>query len=118
MKGLEGGVVMSDAGREHRDVLGRRRLPNQSAGLKRSVPLPDHWSSRSVRIALPESDWSALELFARHYGADGASGAMALGQAIHRLLESHRRTADWSWDSSDWMEWERRTTLRLLRPVV
>jgi len=100
------------------DALGRRRSANQSAGLKRSVPLPDHWSSRSVRIALPESDWVALEMFARRYGADGSSGAVALGQAIHRLLETQRRSAEWSWGSSDWMEWERRKTLRLLRPVV
>lgn len=82
------------------------------------MPLPDHWSSRSVRLALPESDWAALEMFALRYSAEGDSGAVAMGKAIRRLLETHRRTSEWSWDSSDWMEWERRKTLRLLRPVV
>lgn len=100
------------------DSLGRRRSPNQSNGLKRSASLPENWSSRSVRIALPESDWAALEIFARRYGADATSGSVALGQAIHRLLEAHRNTVEWSWDSSDWMEWERRKTLKLLRLVV
>lgn len=100
------------------DSLGRRRSPNQSNGLRRPVPLPENWSSRSVRIALPESDWGALEMLSRRYGSEGSSGAVALGQAIHRLLETQRRSADWSWDSSDWMEWERRKTLKLLRPVV
>jgi len=109
---------MNPSEKQSVDALGRRRTANQSAGLKRSVPLPKDWSSRSVRIALPESDWVALEMFARRYGADGSSGAVALGQAIRRLLETQRRSADWSWDSSDWMEWERRKTLRLLRPVV
>lgn len=100
------------------DSLGRRRTSSQSNGLKRPVPLPVNWSSRSVRIALPDSDWVVLEMLARRYGAEGSSGSAALGQVIHRLLETQRRASDWSWDSSDWMEWERRKTLKLLRPVV
>jgi hypothetical protein len=100
------------------DSLGRRRQPGQSSGLKRPLPLPPDWQSRSVRMALPAADWQALESLAAFYAPGASSMSAALGAVVHQLLETHRRTEEFRWNPDDWMEWERRKTLRLLRLAV
>ena len=100
------------------DSIGRRRQPGQNSGLKRPEPLPDGWQGRSIRISLPESDWLLLDSLIANLAPDGASRSMAMGKVLHQLLSEHQRSAQFQWSPDDWMEWERRKTLRLLRLAV
>lgn len=100
------------------DSLGRRRQPGQASGLKRPEPLPTDWQGRSVRINLPAADWAYLDKLIIEQGLESASMAMAMGRLVHELLEERRRTDEFRWSPDDWMEWERRKTLRLLRLAV
>jgi hypothetical protein len=97
---------------EERDRLGRRRRPGQERGLRPLHPaLPEEWVSRALRVAMSESDWAHLEALAARYAGMVPTQARAYGLVLSSLLNS-AATADPG--PVDWMDWERRKTLRLL----
>ncbi len=88
-----------------RDSLGRRRAPGQSRGLRPLYPRLDRAErSRSIRVAMSERAWTALER------AIGLSRAPTRPRAIGDLLESALGTAQ----TSDWQEWQIRKEKQLL----
>lgn len=99
-----------------RDRLGRRRGPHQDRGLRPLHPLlPEQWASRALRVAMSESDWSRLEALVREQSERGApTRARAIGEAIVRLLDTAAMARRPEPGPLDWMDWERRKTLRLL----
>ena len=98
------------------DRIGRRRQPDQGRGLRPlHPPLPEQWTSRALRVAMSEADWERLDALVREAAPDAPSQAKALGLAISRLLHSSPEQASPP-GPLDWMDWERRKTLRLLMP--
>ena len=94
------------------DSLGRRRQPDQERGLRSIHPtLPHEWISRAVRVAMSAEDWSKFEALASVIGEVAPTIARAYGQTISQLLAREARPA------LDWMDWERKKTLRLLKMV-
>jgi hypothetical protein len=81
---------------EMRDSLGRRRTLEQTRGLRPLQPLlaPGH-RSRSIRVAMSERAWAALERATR------LSRATTKPRAIGELLEGALGTT-----SPDWVEWQ------------
>ena len=99
-----------------RDRRGRRRQPDQSRGLRPMHPaLPDRWESRALRVSMSRDDWARLEAVVQRYAAIEPTRARALGAAMSELLDA-RDTAQADPQPMDWLDWERRKTLRLLRP--
>jgi hypothetical protein len=97
-----------------RDRLGRRRGPEQERGLRPLHPLlPEEWISKALRVAMPESDWERLEALAAAYAPKASTQARAHGMAISDLLHSVPAPRPEP-GPLDWMDWERRKTLRLL----
>ncbi len=97
-----------------RDRLGRRRSPDQNRGLRSIHPiLPQAWTSRSVRIAMPESDWARLEALARVIAPDEPTPARALGATLSHFVNMAPSPPARP-EPLDWLDWERRKTLRLL----
>lgn len=102
-----------------RDRLGRLRGPDQERGLRPlHPPLPDHWTSKPLRVAMSEHDWERFERLVRSLSAEEPGVAPTLarahGEALSRLLdvaEGHDRSPG----PLDWMDWERQKTLKLLR---
>jgi hypothetical protein len=98
---------------EH-DRLGRRRSPEQERGLRPlHPPLPDEWNSRVLRVAMPESDWEQFEALTAAYAPRASTQARAHGLALSSLLHSVPVSRPEP-GPLDWMDWERRKTLRLL----
>lgn len=98
---------------EH-DRLGRRRGPDQGRGLRPIYPtLPDRWTSRALRVAMPEADWARFEALVRALGKSEPTHARAVGAAIAGLI---RAVPDPGPEPGplDWQDWERRKALRLL----
>jgi hypothetical protein len=96
------------------DRLGRRRGPGQERGLRPLHPiLPDEWISRVLRVAMSESDWERFEALADAYALEAPSQARAHGMALSNLLHSVPAPRPEP-GPLDWMDWERRKTLRLL----
>jgi hypothetical protein len=79
-----------------RDSLGRRRTSDQTRGLRPLHPVlaPGH-RSRSIRVAMSERAWAALERAMR------LSRASTKPRAIGELLESALGT-----NAPDWQEWQ------------
>jgi hypothetical protein len=102
-------------GVEHeRDRLGRRRSPEQERGLRPlHPPLPEEWTSKVLRVAMPESDWERFEALAAAYTPAAATQARANGMVLSSLLHSVPAPRPEP-GPLDWMDWERRKTLRLL----
>jgi hypothetical protein len=97
-----------------RDRLGRRRGPGQERGLRPLHPiLPEEWISKALRVAMPESDWERFEALAAAYAPNASTQARAQGMAISGLLHSVPEPRPEP-GPLDWMDWERRKTLRLL----
>jgi hypothetical protein len=97
-----------------RDRLGRRRSPEQERGLRPLHPiLPEEWISRVLRVAMPESDWEHFEALAAAYAPKAETQARAHGLALSGLLNSVPAPRPEP-GPLDWMDWERRKTLRLL----
>jgi hypothetical protein len=97
-----------------RDRLGRRRSPEQQRGLRPLHPmLPQEWVSKVLRVAMPESDWERFEALADAYAPEAPTQARAHGLAISGLLRSVPVSRPEP-GPLDWMDWERRKTLRLL----
>ena len=96
------------------DRLGRRRSPEQERGLRPLHPiLPEEWVSKVLRVAMPESDWEQFEALAGAYAAKAATQARAHGMALSGLLHAVPAPRPEP-GPLDWMDWERRKTLRLL----
>jgi hypothetical protein len=89
-----------------KDVLGRRRTPTQTKGLRPLYPplSSDHYS-QSVRIAMTQRAWAALER------AIANSKALTRPRAIGDLLERALGTSQ----TVDWQEWQIRKEKQLLQ---
>ena len=99
-----------------RDRRGRRRRPDQERGLRPlHPPLPEQWTSRALRVAMAESDWARLERLARSLGAGAPTQARAYGQTLSYLVHAVPEPEP-APGPLDWMDWERRKTIRLLMP--
>jgi hypothetical protein len=97
-----------------RDRLGRRRSPEQERGLRPLHPLlPEEWVSKALRVAMSESDWSEFEKLGARFAQRAPTKARAYGMALAGLLHSLPRPEPEA-GPLDWMDWERRKTLRLL----
>jgi hypothetical protein len=95
-----------------RDRLGRRRMPDQERGLRPLHPLlPQRWISRPLRVAMSEADWERFEALVRERAGDEPTQARAYGVAISQLISAAPKPAP---RPLDWLDWERRKTLRLL----
>lgn len=88
------------------DALGRRRWPAQNRGLRPLHPvLPQGERSTSVRIAMSERAWAALDRFV------ATSRALTRPRALGELLEGALGTAP----SVDWQDWQIRKEKQLLK---
>jgi hypothetical protein len=99
-----------------RDRLGRRRSPEQERGLRPlHPPLPEEWISKALRVAMSESDWAHFGALVARCAPMAATQARAHGLALSGLLHAVPRPEPEP-GPLDWMDWERRKTLRLLVP--
>ena len=97
-----------------RDRMGRRRSPEQERGLRPLHPsLPELWTSKALRVTMSEADWSLFEALARSLGPAAPTHARAYGLALSTLMHSANLPPAGP-GPLDWMDWERRKTLRLL----
>src|SRR5262245_58997655 len=107
------GIIQMD-----RDRRGRRRQPNQERGLRPlHPPLPRQWTSKALRVAMSQDDWSRFEAMVRSVASQASTQARANGIVISHLIEGApppRPVAD----PLNWMDWERQKTLRLLRSAM
>ncbi|HKM53190.1 MAG TPA: hypothetical protein VJY33_07230 [Isosphaeraceae bacterium] len=97
-----------------RDRLGRRRRPDQGRGLRPlHPPLPHEWTSKALRVTMSEADWALFESLAGMLAPAAPTQARAYGMALSALI--HTTTLPQSEPGPlDWMDWERRKTLRLV----
>jgi hypothetical protein len=99
-----------------RDRLGRRRSPDQERGLRPlHPPLPEQWISRALRVAMSQGDWDRFEALVRQYGGEATTQARAYGLTLSQLVHQSAAQAPPP-GPLDWMDWERRKALRLLKP--
>jgi hypothetical protein len=98
-----------------RDRLGRRRGPEQGRGLRPlHPPLPEEWVSKVLRVAMSDSNWDRFDTLAGACAPMAPTQARANGMVISGLL--HAASAPRPEPGPlDWMDWERRKTLRLLK---
>jgi hypothetical protein len=79
--------------------------------------LPQLWTSKALRVAMSQDDWSHFDALVRTVAPQAPTQARAHGMAIAALLHGDRpalpRPAP-APESLDWMDWERQKTLRLL----
>jgi hypothetical protein len=101
-----------------KDRRGRRRGPDQERGLRPLFPLlPQEWTSKALRVAMAEQDWAKFESLAQSVAPQAPTHARACGIVLSALMRNvpPPKTAP---GPLDWMDWERRKTLRLLRSAV
>jgi hypothetical protein len=97
-----------------RDRLGRRRRPEQERGLRPLHPLlPEEWVSKALRVAMSESDWAEFEALVARCAAVAPTHARAYGMVLSGLLNGFVPPEPEP-GPLDWLDWERRKTLRLL----
>lgn len=77
--------------------------------------LPDQWTSRALRVAMSEADWDRFEALVRDLAPESTTQARAYGKTLAHLVHSVPEPPPKGADL-DWMDWERRKTLRLLFP--
>jgi len=100
-----------------RDRMGRRRTPEQERGLRPlHPPLPELWTSKALRVTMSEADWSLFESLVRSLAPAAPTHARAHGLALSTLMHS-ATLPPVEPGPLDWMDWERRKTLRLLLSV-
>jgi hypothetical protein len=88
-----------------RDSLGRRRDPAQNRGLRPLYPrLTQGLKSRSLRIAMSDWAWSALEKLST--ASHEPTKPRAIGQLLERALQAH--------ETADWQDWQIRKEKQLL----
>jgi hypothetical protein len=94
--------------------MGRRRRPDQERGLRPlHPPLPVEWTSKALRVTMSEADWSRFEALARSLSAAAPTQARAYGLALSALIQAANLPQPGP-GPLEWMDWERRKTLRLL----
>ena len=76
-------------------------------------PLPELWTSKALRVTMSEADWSLFESLVRSLAPAAATQARAYGLALSTLMHSANLPPAQP-GALDWMDWERRKTLRLL----
>lgn len=77
--------------------------------------LPEEWTSKPLRVAMSEADWARLEALVRQLAPNEPTKARAYGRALSVLMSSADVELEIEPDDRlDWMDWERRKTLRLL----
>jgi hypothetical protein len=97
-----------------RDRLGRRRGPAQERGLRPLHPLlPEEWVSKALRVAMSEPDWAEIETLVARCAAMAPTQARAYGMVLSSLLHGFQ-VPEPEPGPLDWLDWERRKTLRLL----
>ncbi len=97
-----------------RDRMGRRRTPEQERGLRPlHPPLPELWTSKPLRVTMSEADWSLFEALVRSLAPAAPTHARACGLALSTLMHTANLPRVEP-GPLDWMDWERRKTLRLL----
>jgi hypothetical protein len=97
-----------------RDRLGRRRRPEQERGLRPLHPLlPEEWVSKALRVAMSETDWAEFEALVARCAVMAPTHARAYGMVLSALLHA-TQSPEPAPGPLDWMDWERRKTLRLL----
>jgi len=103
-----------------KDRLGRRRQPGQVRGLRSLHPcLPDEWTSRPVRIAMSSEDWERFAALVQRVTPIAETQARAHGLVISHLMhEADEENGSKDTGATNWMDWERQKTLRLLRSAV
>jgi hypothetical protein len=77
--------------------------------------LPEQWISKALRVAMSESDWAHFESLVAGNAAMAPTQARAAGLVISELLHMIPRPEPEP-GPLDWMDWERRKTIRLLVP--
>jgi Ser/Thr protein kinase RdoA (MazF antagonist) len=98
-----------------RDRRGRRRRPDQARGLRPlHPPLPQRWTSRALRVAMAEADWARLEALVCALAGREPTRARAYGATLAHLIRALAAPPPEP-GPLDWMDWERRKALRLLR---
>jgi len=75
--------------------------------------LPEEWISKALRVAMSESDWAHFESLVARYSPMAPTHARAQGLVLSGLLRAVPRPEPEP-GPLDWMDWERRKTLRLL----
>ena len=94
--------------------MGRRRQPAQERGLRPLYPLlPEQWTSKALRLTMSGDDWNRFEALARSLAPAAPTQARAYGLALSALIHS-ANPPNLEPGPLDWMDWERRKTLRLL----
>jgi hypothetical protein len=75
--------------------------------------LPEEWISKALRVAMSESDWDQFSALVERHATMAPTLARAHGLVLSALL--HGAPASQPEPGPlDWMDWERRKTLRLL----
>ncbi|HKI20501.1 MAG TPA: hypothetical protein VKA15_21615, partial [Isosphaeraceae bacterium] len=68
-----------------------------------------------LRVAMAESDWALFESLVARYAPNSPTLARAHGKLLAGLLHAAAQPEP-ELGPLDWMDWERRKTLRLLLP--
>jgi hypothetical protein len=101
-----------------KDCRGRRRGPDQERGLRPLYPLlPEQWTSKALRVAMSAKDWARFEALVQSVSDQAPTHARACGITLSHLMQ-HAPAAEPAPGPLDWMDWERRKTLQLLRSAV
>jgi hypothetical protein len=117
-RGVVSGCIECEVGLMEKDRRGRRRGPDQERGLRPLFPLlPQEWTSKAVRLAMSEQDWAKFDGLVQLVATQAPTHARACGIVLAGLLRSVPASQA-APGPLDWMDWERRKTLRLLRSAV
>jgi hypothetical protein len=76
--------------------------------------LPEEWTSKALRVTMSEADWARFESFSFALAPAAPTRARAYGLAISTLMHSAHLPQPEA-GPLNWMDWESRKTLRLLR---
>ncbi len=76
--------------------------------------LPASWMSRALRVAMSSDDWARFDQLVSEASCRTPTQARAAGEVIAGLIHESPGANS---GPSNWMDWERQKTLRLLRPA-
>ncbi len=76
--------------------------------------LPPEWMSRALRVAMSAEDWDRFDALVLEASRHAPTQARAHGEVIAGLIHDRQRAGG---GPTNWMDWERQKTLRLLRPA-
>ena len=81
-------------------------------------PLPRQWMSKALRVAMSADDWARFDDLVRRSAGQAPTQARAHGIVLSELLEKAPGALRPAPGPLDWMDWERKKTLRLLDTAV